>query len=138
MGGYVMNYKDFFQEPENRKYIKYENNSEVESVFNFMCKPESIDKMQMSCGQNRPALEGIIEDIELNFPISSNFDIEKDYTLRKALGSMIKYILSDFGYEVNIQKDISKGSYIKSATHYTFNQAKAKKKLVRVITIENI
>lgn len=74
----------------------------------------------------------------MNFPISANFDIDKDYTLRKALGSMIKYILSDFGYEVNIQKDISKGSYIKSATHYTFNQTKAKKKLVRVITIENI
>ncbi|WP_041225783.1 hypothetical protein [Dehalobacter sp. CF] len=133
-----MSYKDFFQEPENRKYIKYENVSEVEDVFNFMCKPESIDKMIMSCGQNRPALEGIIEDIELNFPISTNFDIDKDYTLRKALGSMIKYIISDFGYEVNIQKDISKGSHIKSATHYNFNQAKAKKKLVRVITIENI
>jgi hypothetical protein len=36
-----MNYKDFFQEPENRKYIKYENVSEVENVFNFMCKPRA-------------------------------------------------------------------------------------------------
>jgi len=133
-----VSYKDFFQEPENRKYIKYENIKEVENVYNFMCKPERIDKMIMASNQNRPALEGIIEDIELAFPRVPNFDIQNDYFLRKALGSMVKHIISDFGYEINIQKDISKGSYIKSATHYKFDESKAKKRLVRTLTIENI
>lgn len=133
-----MNYQDFFKEPENRKYVKFENNREVENVFNFMTKPEIIDKMIMASEQKRPALEGIIQDIEAIFPLSPDFNLKEDYTLRKALGSMVKYIISDFGYEVNIQKDISKGTYIKSATHYSFNQLKAKKRLVRNITIENI
>ena len=64
--------------------------------------------------------------------------IEKDYFLRKALGSIVKHIISDFGCEVNVQKNISKGSYIKSATHYNFDQSKATKRLVRKLAIENI
>ena len=133
-----MDYKDFFQEPENKKYNRYESNSTVEAVFNFMAKPESIDRMIAACEQKRPALEGIIESIEGEFPSNVNFDLEKDYTLRKAMGSMVKYILADFGYEVNIQKNISKGHYIKSATHYRLNSEKAKKRLVRKVTIEII
>lgn len=133
-----MNYNDFFQEPENKKYNRYESNSIVEAVFNYMAEPESIDKMIQASEQNRPALEGIIEDIELKFSSSVSFDLEKDYTLRKALGSMVKYILADFGYQVNIQKNISKGSFIKSATHYKLDPQKAKKRLVRKIFVENI
>lgn len=133
-----MSFKDFLLEPENRKYQKYEDNKEVESVYNFMKRPEIIDKMILSTENNRPALEGIIIDIENNFPKSPEFDIENDYTLRKALGSMIKNIISEFGYEVDRQKEISKGSYIKSATYYKYNKDKVKKRLVKVITIEEV
>ena len=73
---------------------------------------------------DRPALEGVIEDIEKNFPVGVDFDIKGDYFLRNALGSIVKYIISDFGYEVDMQKDIHKGSYIKSATSYKLNTAK--------------
>ena len=133
-----MKYEDFFNETENKKYVKYQDNSVVESVFKFVAEPESIDKMILSTNQNRPALEGIIEDIEAKFPNSLNFDLDNDYTLRKCLGSIVKYIISEFGYEVNTQKNISKGSYVKSATHYTFNPEKATKRIVKTISIENI
>ena len=133
-----MSYKDFFKEPENKKYIRYETNPIVKDAFEYMSLPENIDKMIIATNNNRPALEGIIEEVEKKFPNSLDFDLENDYTLRKALGSMVKYILSDFGYEVNIQKNISKGSYIKSATNYVYNAEKATKKIVKKVYIEEI
>ena len=119
-----MGYKEFFLEKENRKYIKYENSSQIEEVFKFLCKKDSIAKMISASKNDRPALEGVIEDIEKNFPVGVDFDIKGDYFLRNALGSIVKYIISDFGYEVDMQKDIHKGSYIKSATSYKLNTAK--------------
>ena len=91
-----MLYKEFFLENENRKYIKYENSSQIEEVFKFLCKKDSIAKMISSCNNDRPALEGVIEDIEKNFPVGPDFDIKDDYFLRNALGSIVKYIISDF------------------------------------------
>ena len=119
-----MLYKEFFLENGNRKYIKYENSSQIEEVFKFLCKKDSIAKMISASKNDRPALEGVIEDIEKNFPVGVDFDIKGDYFLRNALGSIVKYIISDFGYEVDMQKDIHKGSYIKSATSYKLNTAK--------------
>lgn len=133
-----MKYEEFFNKIENKKYGKYKDNMTVKSVFEFISKPENIDKMIISTNQNRPALEGIIEDIEIMFPNDSNFNIETDYTLRKALGSIVKYVLLDFGYEVSCQKNISKGNYIKSATQYIYNPEKAIKRLVKTISIEEI
>ena len=106
----TLGYKEFFLEKENRKYIKYENSSQIEEVFKFLCKKDSIAKMISASKNDRPALEGVIEDIEKNFPVGVDFDIKGDYFLRNALGSIVKYIISDFGYEVDIQKDIHKGS----------------------------
>lgn len=133
-----MRYEDFFDEVENKKYIKYKDNTVVKAVFQFIDEPESIEKMILSTEQNRPALEGVIEDIEAKFPASLNFDLANDYTLRKALGSMVKYIISDFGYEVNTQKNISRGNHMKSATHYKFNSSKATKRIVKKVAIEDI
>ena len=124
-----MLYKEFFLEKENRKYIKYENSSELKRVFQFLCKKDSIAKMISSCNNDRPALEGVIEDIEKNFPVGPDFDIKDDYFLRNALGSIVKYIISDFGYEVYIQREINKGTHIKSATVYKLNQEKVRKSL---------
>ena len=71
----------------------------------------------------------VIEDIEKNFPVGVDFDIKGDYFLRNALGSIVKYIISDFGYEVYIQREINKGTHIKSATVYKFNPKKVRKSL---------
>ena len=124
-----MDYKDFFLEKENRKYIQYENSSKIEKVFQFLCKKDSIAKMNYANKNGRPALEGVIEDIERNFPVGPDFDIKDDYFLRNALGSIVKYIISDFGYEVYIQREINKGTHIKSATVYKLNPEKVRKSL---------
>ena len=78
-----MMFEDFFLEKENRKYIKYENSSELKKVFQFLCKQDSIGKMISSCENDRPALEGVIEDIEKNFPVGADFDIKNDYFFKK-------------------------------------------------------
>ena len=124
-----MGYKEFFLEKENRKYIKYENSSQIEEVFKFLCKKDSIAKMISASKNDRPALDGVIEDIEKNFPVGVDFDIKGDYFLRNALGSIVKYIISDFGYEVYIQREINKGTHIKSATVYKLNPEKVRKSL---------
>lgn len=131
-----MNYNEFFELDENKKYQRYIDNKTVEKVFSFLCEARSIDLMITATDNNRPALEGIIEEIETRFPMSIEFDLENDYTLRKALGSFVKYILFDFGYRVNKQKNISKGSYVKSATYYSFDEDKATKKVVKEYKIE--
>lgn len=131
-----MNYNDFFKLDENKKYKRYIDNKTVSSVFDFLCEPRIIDLMITASENNRPALEGVILEIESQFPISNEFDLEKDYTLRKALGSFIKCILYDFGYRVNKQKNISKGNYIKSATHYTYDEEKAIKRIIKDYRVE--
>ena len=133
----MVSYSDFFKLDENRKYKRYIDNQTVSRVFEFMCEPRSIDLMITASESNRPALESIIIEIESKFPLSDEFNLEKDYTLRKALGSFVKYILFDYGYRVNKQKNISKGTYIKSATHYTYVKDGAIKKIVKEYRIED-
>ena len=63
-----MMFEDFFLEKENRKYLKYENSSELKKVFQFLCKQDSIGKMISSCKNNRPALEGVLlKTLKKNF-----------------------------------------------------------------------
>lgn len=133
-----MDFNDFFEETENKKYGKYKLNSTVSDVFSFLMKPESVDKMILSSHDGRPALEGVIEDLEKKFPNGPEFDLKKDLHLRKMVGSMVKFVLRDFGYEVNVNKAMSKGSYIKTASQYRYNPARATKRIVKEISIEAV
>lgn len=130
-----MNYKEFFEQDEFKKYVKYSSNAKMLEVYDFLTMPEKINEMIRACENGRPALEGIVKELEAKFLPTADFDIENDKFLKQAIGSLIKYIISFFGYEVNIQKNISNPGYFKSATHYKYNPLKAAKKIVATYEI---
>lgn len=131
-----MSFENFFQLVENSKYQKYNNSRKVEKAFDFINEPESIDKMLIAISYGKPPLEGIIEEIEaLNGP---GFDIENDTFLRQAMGSLVKYTIAPFGYVVNGVRGLARGKIFKSASCYEYDENRAKKRLVRKLSIELI
>ena len=130
-----MNYNDFFKQKGHQKYKKFESNPVMQEVYEFLTVPKNISEMIRACENGRPALEGVVKKLEVKFASTQEFDIENDRFLKQAIGTMIKYIIGFFGYEVNVQKNISNPGYIKSATHYKYNENKAEKKLEEKIVI---
>ncbi len=131
-----MSFDDFFNSSEYGKYQQYQNSRTVEQAFNFIQSPEAIDKMIIASQHGRPALEGIVEEIErLAGP---HFDISGDKFLRQAVGSFIKFTLVPFGYAVEKQKTLNKGNIFTSASSYIVDGNKQTKRLVRELKIENI
>lgn len=133
-----MDYNDFFEQEGYQKYRKYEDNPLMKKVFEFFIMPKNISEMIRACNNNRPALEGVVKELEIKFPPTQGFDFENDKFLKQAVGSMVKYIIGFFGYEVNIQKNISNPGYFKSATHYKYNESKAEKTLAEKIVIKDL
>lgn len=131
-----MLFDDFFNSQEYAKYRKYQNFRVVEQIFNEIERPEAIDKMIIATEHGRPALEGIIEDIEIK--AGPNFDIGSDKFLRQAIGSYVKFILEPFGYDVDRQKPLNKGKIITSASTYIVNPKKQRRRLIRELKIEDV
>ncbi|WP_027186919.1 hypothetical protein [Desulfovibrio cuneatus] len=131
-----MSFDDFFNSNDYAKYQKYRNSRAIEQVFEFLESPEAVDKMIIATEHGRPALEGVIDEVENK--AGQNFDITNDMFLRQAVGSYVKFVLEPFGYDVHRQKPLNKGKIITSATSYTFVEGKQKKRLVRVLAIEDI
>lgn len=134
-----MDFKKFIE--SNPKYKKFGKNKAAGSLFNFMSEPVNIDKMIMANTNGRPALEGLLPEIEEKFN-SDDFNIEKDNFTRQFIGVMVKDVIKDFGYivdraELNRQK-IIKSKFITSATHYKHVPDLAKKMIKKVISIVNI
>lgn len=138
----VMDFEEFIE--KNSMYKKFGKNEAAKtakSLFNFMSKPENIDKMLMANDNGRPALEGILSEIEENFN-NKDFDIENDNFTRQFIGVMVRDIIKDFGYivdrtELSRQKNI-KSKFITSATHYKKVPEEAIKTIKKEITIVNI
>jgi hypothetical protein len=127
---------------ENPRCKKYSENKTARSLFIFMSEPENIDKMITANNKGRPALEGILSEVENKFNKKNEFDIEKDVFVRHTIGIMVREVLKEFGFvvdrtEINRQKNIN-AKYIKSATHYKYNKNKAKKKIKKIVSIINV
>lgn len=137
-----MEFEEFIE--KNTTYKKFGKNKEAEtakSLFNFMSKPENIDKMLLANDNGRPALEGILSEVEKNFN-NEDFDIENDNFTRQFIGVMVRDIINDFGYivdrtELSRQKNI-KSKFITSATHYKYVPESAIKMIKKEISIVDI
>jgi len=137
-----MDFNEFIEKNSMyKKFGKNESAKTAKSLFNFMSKPKNIDKMLMANDNGRPALEGILSEIEENFN-NKDFDIENDNFTRQFIGVMVRDIIKDFGYivdrtELSRQKNI-KSKFITSATHYKKVSEKATKMIKKEITIVSI
>jgi hypothetical protein len=69
---------------------------------------------------DRPALEGVVKELEAKFPPTLQFDFQNDELLRQTIGRMVKYIIEFYGYKVNKNIPIENPGYFKTATNYKF------------------
>ena len=98
---------------------------QAEDVFNTLIVPANIHKMIVASELKRPALEAVIEELEADFVTlstlhKSSFDLH-DFSVRHAIGSMVQFILKDFGYKKDASKTLKarKNAILKTASTYT-------------------
>lgn len=75
----------------------------VEEMFDYLAKPESVDKMIIASELGWPVLTLLGKELENEFDLSSNFPIvvdgdNKNATARQNVGRIIKIIMDGYGY----------------------------------------
>ncbi|NFO87950.1 hypothetical protein FDC58_17785 [Clostridium botulinum] len=117
---------DFFYHPEHRMYIKYEPFYLTPKIFYFLCEAKSIYNMIEAAKSNRPALEGVIPEIEDFFEAGMPEDMFK-----QMIGRMVKFILRDFGCFPleKIPTLKRKNTIFKSGLKYTYDESRARRKI---------
>lgn len=108
----------YFAEPASRRLKALEHNRTLEKIFDYLTETDQIDKMMAVTAFGRPALEGVIEDIERLFPFNEEFNLLLNYNNRQLLGSVTRYIMGHYGYMPGKPKKMKKGHYVGSAIVY--------------------
>jgi hypothetical protein len=123
----------------NKHYGDMKDNKSLKELYDWLCLPESIFKMEISSSYERPALEGVVKDIEEKFENRPDFDLSNN-RVRQVVGSVIKEILYDYGYRQSVKKTIpsSRSKYFKSATFYEKQNDLATKEIIQTLTIQDI
>lgn len=94
------------------RFKSIQDRDQLQKIFNFLYKHKK--DLLHSTDHERPALEGVIEALEKNFP---NFDLNK-YQNRQVLGSMTRFIMGHLGKYPVRSKSLKKGVYLKTALYY--------------------
>lgn len=112
-------YESYFLEPGNRRFKALADNPTLAQIYNFMALEEHVTLMIEASESLRPALEPLIELIELEFPFSEDFNILLIHRHRQILGSFCRFILQPHGYYPVKSVKLKKGRYINTATIYS-------------------
>ncbi len=133
----INTYKEFIK--KQPKYVCFSNNDTAENVFDFLSDIENINKMIISCNNDRPALAGCIYDLECRYANDKQFNFQ-DRHVKQCIGSMVKFILEPFGYESLKSKRMPKSQtkFFSSAKVYSFNKDKAELTIINNLRIEVI
>ena len=130
-----MSYERFYE--MYPKYKRYYEKPACKELYEFMSKPENIHKMLVANDEyGKPALAGILNEVESKFHDNVLFDL-RDNVLKQLVGSMVREVIMDFGYDIDRQKTISNTQYIRSATYYQ-KTGKVKKRLVMKVEVEDV
>lgn len=108
----------YFIEPNNRRFKSLSRNPVIQEIFMWMSTEEQVTAMMNASRDERPALEYVIEGIELHFQPSDLFDLMLIHRHRQILGSIARYIMEHNGYHKLTVKKMRKGSFIQSAAVY--------------------
>lgn len=94
---------------ENPHYKNPQRLEGFEVLFNFINDPKKIEKMVQEADQARPALGGIVKDLEAlhDHQKTQVFDLKDVYT-RTCVGRMVTFLLNKRGYDVLGNKAFSK------------------------------
>ena len=100
------------------------SDEQAQKVLSQLSKPDSIYKMMIASELGRPALEAMIENLEQDFMALSSAQQRmfsfQDITVRQAVGSMVQFILLNFGYTKIGSKSLKKRTYALYKTASTY------------------
>ncbi|MBI4855858.1 MAG: hypothetical protein HY818_03840 [Acetobacterium woodii] len=125
-----MSYVDFFTKDTYRSlYNNFKNEPLVEAIYNFVFCDTSAVNMITSTKNGRPALEGILFEVELFLQIAVDYNINSlldnnvpSDSLKQCIGTMAKDVMELYGYETEFSPSralpINGGKFIKSASRY--------------------
>ena len=122
----------------NQKLLTH---SDAEKAFLFLSNPHTIANLITFTDMKLPAISGVGSNLESTFDNSTTFTMENPHN-RQMIGKMVKFILSFFGYETEINgleeraqlRQFSKCTFFKTAAVYHKKSVPAQKQLV--ITIQ--
>lgn len=109
----------------NKNCSKFQNNKDMQELFDFLSEDENIIKMIEYADIDKPALAGVVLEVEQWHDAKNNclVDFTDDFT-KTAVGRMVKTIITPFGYIVTKQKDMPKDletKYFSSASCYVYD-----------------
>jgi len=103
-----------------------------EELYQFLSFPERIWSMAQASEVGKPALNGVVKELEEKFEGHLDFDNPVN---RRMIGSMIKEILYDFGFRRKGQRMVSNSRYFTTASFYEFDQAKVQKEVAALFKV---
>ncbi len=116
-------FQDFMNANPNCR--KFDGNTEMILIFEFLSRDDSILQMIDSCENRKPALTPVAKPIEDLIAGLANPTISfNDNFTKQTVGMMVKSILEPFGYRVSSQKSLPKSSgavQFVSASCYEFD-----------------
>lgn len=134
---------DFFRRSRmyNRykKYAKYDEYS-MHEIYDFLSSPKSVAKMIHVNDLGKSALEGVVRELESKFGekfkfLENNDKNDKINTVKQCVGSFVREILRDYGYEPGKSCKLPKGlKYFRNASHYN-NTGEGKTKEIKFESI---
>ena len=109
----------------NKNCSKYQTNKDMQELFALLSTDEYILKMVEYADSGKPALAGVVLDIEQWHDAKNNCLVDfTDSFTKTAVGRMVKTIIAPFGYVVTKQKDMPrdlKTKYFTSASCYEYD-----------------
>ena len=105
-----------------------------EEVYDFINSPHSVWAMAQASENGKPALSGVVKELESKF--AANFDFDNPMN-RRMIGSMIKEILHDFGYRRKGQRLVPNSDFFTTASYYEFEADKARRKVTGIFEVHS-
>ncbi len=113
-----LTFEMYMSEPASKRFRNLEDNQTLQTVFEGLTRPSSVDGMIAFTKEKRPAMETVIEEIEETYVEKGLLDLEHIYRYRQILGSMIRYIMGHYGYWPGKAKPLKRGRFVKTAIVY--------------------
>lgn len=105
-----------------------------QEVYRFLSSPHSIWAMAKAGENGKPALTGVVKELESKFAGSFDFDNPMN---RRMIGSMIKEIIHDFGFRRKGQRLVSNSDYFTTASYYELEEDKAMRRITGLFEVQN-
>lgn len=73
-------------------------NRDIQAVVEFLCEPDSVDRMITATKAGKPALAGIAKELEQRYGDCKGMPLN-NVANRRNIGWIVKYVMAEYGYE---------------------------------------